>query len=33
PEDIGEMTVDLFKMNPRTLPSKVEMRPSQPSKK
>lgn len=33
PEDIGEMTVDLLKMNPRTLPSKVEMRPSQPSKK
>lgn len=33
PEDIGEMVVDLFKMNPRTLPSKVEMRPSQPSKK
>lgn len=33
PEDIGEMIVDLLKMNPRTLPSKVEMRPSQPSKK
>ncbi|MFN2262550.1 MAG: SDR family oxidoreductase [Psychroflexus sp.] len=33
PEDIGEMVVDLFKMNPRTLPSKVEMRPSQPPKK
>ena len=33
PEDLGEMVVDLFKMNPRTLPSKVEMRPSQPSKK
>ncbi|MBZ9650502.1 SDR family oxidoreductase [Psychroflexus montanilacus] len=33
PEDIGELVVDLFKMNPRTLPSKVEVRPSQPSKK
>ena len=33
PEDIGEIVVDLFKMNPRTLPSKVEVRPSQPPKK
>lgn len=33
PEDLGELVVDLFKMNPRTLPSKVEVRPSQPSKK
>lgn len=33
PEDLGEIVVDLFKMNPRTLPSKVEVRPSQPSKK
>ncbi|NEV94298.1 SDR family oxidoreductase [Psychroflexus sp. YR1-1] len=33
PEDLGEMVVDLFKMNPRTLPSKVEVRPSQPPKK
>lgn len=30
PEDIGEMVVDLLKMNPRTLPSKIEVRPSQP---
>lgn len=29
-EDIGEMVVDLLKMNPRTLPSKVEVRPSKP---
>lgn len=31
PEDIGEMVVDLLKMNPRTLPSKIEVRPSQPN--
>lgn len=30
PEDIGQMVVDLFRMNPRTLPSKVEVRPSVP---
>lgn len=28
PEDIGQITVDLLKMHPRTLPSKVEVRPS-----
>jgi 3-oxoacyl-[acyl-carrier protein] reductase len=27
PEDIGQMVADLFQMNPRTLPSKVEVRP------
>ncbi|HLV15407.1 MAG TPA: SDR family oxidoreductase [Xanthomarina sp.] len=27
-EDIGELVVDLLKMNPRTLPSKIEVRPS-----
>ncbi len=32
PEDIGQMVVDLLKMNPRTLPSKIEVRPSQPPK-
>lgn len=32
PEDIGQMVVDLLQMNPRTLPSKVEVRPSMPSK-
>lgn len=32
PEDIGAIVVDLLEMNPRTLPSKVEVRPSMPSK-
>jgi len=30
PEDIGQIVLDLLKMNPRTLPSKVEVRPSVP---
>jgi 3-oxoacyl-[acyl-carrier protein] reductase len=30
PEDIGEMVVGLLRMNPRTLPSKIEVRPSIP---
>ena len=30
PEDIGQMVIDLLKMNPRTLPSKIEVRPSMP---
>lgn len=30
PEDIGELVVDLLKMHPRTLPSKVEVRPTMP---
>jgi len=29
-EDIGEMVVDLLKMHPRTLPSKIEVRPTMP---
>ncbi|MFT5237419.1 MAG: 3-oxoacyl-[acyl-carrier protein] reductase [Flavobacteriaceae bacterium] len=29
-EDIGEMVIDLLKMNPRTLPSKIEVRPTMP---
>ncbi|MGY5848736.1 SDR family oxidoreductase [Salegentibacter sp. HM20] len=33
PEDIGELVQDLLKMNPRTLPSKIEVRPSQPPSK
>lgn len=33
PEDIGELVLDLLKMHPRTLPSKIEVRPSQPPKK
>ena len=32
-EDIGELVVDLIKMNPRTLPSKIEVRPSKPPTK
>jgi len=32
-EDLGQMVWDLLKMNPRTLPSKVEVRPSVPGKK
>ena len=30
PEDIGQIVIDLLKMNPRTLPSKIEVRPSLP---
>ena len=30
PEDIGEMVYDLLKMNPRVLPSKIEVRPAKP---
>ena len=33
PEDIAELVIDVLKMNPRTLPSKVEVRPSKPPKK
>lgn len=29
-EDIGQMVVDLMQMHPRTLPSKIEVRPSMP---
>jgi hypothetical protein len=32
-EDLGQMVVDLMQMHPRTLPSKVEVRPSKPPKK
>ena len=32
PEDIGQIVADLLTMHPRTLPSKVEVRPSQPGK-
>ena len=32
-EDIGELVVDLLKMNPRTLPSTIEVRPSSPPTK
>jgi NAD(P)-dependent dehydrogenase (short-subunit alcohol dehydrogenase family) len=30
PEDIGQIVIDLLRMNPRTLPSKIEVRPSIP---
>ncbi|MEM1120197.1 MAG: SDR family oxidoreductase [Bacteroidota bacterium] len=30
PEDIGQMVADLVHLNPRTLPSKIEVRPSVP---
>ncbi len=33
PEDIGQLVVDLLRMHPRTLPSKVEVRPTRPDKK
>ena len=33
PEDLGELVVDLLKMPARTLPSKVEVRPTRPDKK
>jgi short-subunit dehydrogenase len=32
PEDIGQMILDLLHMHPRTLPSKIEVRPSIPAK-
>lgn len=33
PEDIGQMVLDLLHMHPRTLPSKIEVRPSVPPSK
>jgi NAD(P)-dependent dehydrogenase (short-subunit alcohol dehydrogenase family) len=32
PEDLGQIVADLLRMHPRTLPSKVEVRPSKPAK-
>ena len=32
PDDIGELVNDLLQMNPRSLPSKIEVRPSIPGK-
>lgn len=32
PEDIGQMVADLLHMHPRTLPSKIEVRPLKPGK-
>lgn len=33
PEDIGRLVLDLLRMHPRTLPSKIEVRPTRPDKK
>lgn len=33
PEDIGQLVLDLLKMHPRTLPSKIEVRPTRPDLK
>jgi len=33
PEDIGEMVIYLLETNPRSLPSKIEVRPSMPPKR
>lgn len=33
PEDIAQIVMDLLTMNPRTLPSRVEVRPSRPPKR
>ncbi len=33
PEDIGKLVLDLLNMNPRTLPSKIEVRPTRPDLK
>ncbi|MDT8415912.1 MAG: SDR family oxidoreductase [Flavobacteriaceae bacterium] len=33
PEDIGQLVLDLLKMHPRALPSKIEIRPTQPGGK
>jgi 3-oxoacyl-[acyl-carrier protein] reductase len=33
PDDVGEIVVDLLRTNPRSLPSRVELRPSKPPKK
>ncbi len=32
PEDLGEIVYDVLQLNPRTLPSKIEVRPSKPPK-
>ena len=33
PEDIAEVVINLLSMNPRALPSKVEIRPSRPPRR
>jgi hypothetical protein len=32
PEDMGNLVLDILKMNPRVLPSKIEFRATQPAK-
>lgn len=32
PEDIGQLIADILQMDPRTLPSKIEVRPAMPAK-
>ncbi len=32
PEDIGQIVLNILSMDPRTLPSKIEVRPSMPVK-
>jgi NAD(P)-dependent dehydrogenase (short-subunit alcohol dehydrogenase family) len=32
PEDVGELVLDLLRMPPRSLPSRIELRPSRPKK-
>ena len=32
PEDVAQVVIDLLEMNPRALPSRVELRPSEPKK-
>jgi NAD(P)-dependent dehydrogenase (short-subunit alcohol dehydrogenase family) len=33
PEDVGEVVVDLLRTHPRSLPSRIELRPSKPPRK
>ncbi|WP_407540649.1 SDR family oxidoreductase [Deinococcus radiomollis] len=33
PEDLAQVVLDLLEMNPRTLPSRIEVRPAQPPRK
>jgi len=33
PEDVGQVVVDLLRTHPRSLPSRIELRPSKPPKK
>lgn len=33
PEDLAQLVIDLLEMNPRTLPSRLEVRPAQPPRK